>query len=265
MTADGAPGTAGAAPAPVPARGRQRASHSLDTVLEHAIAILDESGEPALTFRALAARLGGGVASIYWYVGSRDELLAKATEEVMGRVLAETGPLVDGPDPIANVRAIALALFDEFVRRPWFGQYMLRNSGMQPNSMAMFDRLGQQLMRLDLTPRQRFHAVSSIVSYVVGVAADLAEPPPEEFLESGLTRSEFLGVLGERWRALGADRFPFAHHVADEMAAHDDLDVFRSGLDLLLAGLRLQADEGGQTRLAGRDGTGGGADAPAGS
>ncbi|TDS80793.1 TetR family transcriptional regulator [Amnibacterium kyonggiense] len=235
---------AGAAPARTPARGRQRASHSLDTVLGEAIAILDESGEPALTFRALAARLGGGVASIYWYVSSRDELLEKATEEVMGRVLVETEPLVHGPDPIANVRAIAVALFDEFVRRPWFGQFMLRNSGMQPNSMAMFERLGQQLMRLDLTPRQQFHAVSSIVSYVVGVAADLAEPPPKEFLESGLTRSEFLEVLGQRWRELGPERFPFAHHVAGEMAVHDDLDVFRSGLDLLLDGLRLQAERG---------------------
>lgn len=244
MAGEGTAAPAGPAPARTPARGRQRASHSLDTVLGEAIAILDEAGEPALTFRALAARLGGGVASIYWYVSSRDELLEKVTEEVMGRVLAETEPLVHGPDPIENVRAVARALFDEFVRRPWFGQFMLRNSGVQPNGMAMFERLGQQLMRLDLTPRQQFHAVSSIVSYVVGVAADLAEPPPKEFLESGLSRDEFLAVLGERWRALGPERFPFAHHVADVMATHDDLDVFRSGLDLLLDGLRLQAERG---------------------
>jgi AcrR family transcriptional regulator len=230
--------TAGAPGRP---RGRQRASHSLDTVLREAIAILDESGEPALTFRALASRLGGGVGSIYWYVGSRDELLELATEEVMGRVVADSEPLTHGPDPIANVRAIALALFDEFVRRPWFGQFMLRNNGMQPNSMAMFERLGQQLMRLDLTPRQQFHAVSSIVSYVVGVAIDLAEPPPKEFLESGMAPDAFLAMLGDRWRALDPDRFPFAHRVAGEMATHDDIDVFRSGLDLLLDGLRLQA------------------------
>ncbi|WP_345481178.1 helix-turn-helix domain-containing protein [Amnibacterium soli] len=222
-------------------RGRRRASHSLDTVLREAIAILDEAGEPALTFRALAARLGGGVASIYWYVGSRDELLELATEDVMGGVLAESEPLTHGTDPVANVRAIALALFDEFVRRPWFGQFMLRNSGLQPNSMAMFERLGQQLMRLDLTPKQRFHAVSSVVSYVVGVAIDLAEPPPKEYLESGLAPAEFLRVLGDRWRALDPEAFPFAHQVADEMATHDDVDVFRSGLDLLLDGLRLQA------------------------
>lgn len=225
-------------------RGRRRASHSLDTVLGEAIAILDESGEPALTFRALAARLGGGVASIYWYVGSRDELLERATEEVMGRVLTDSEHLIHGPDPVANVRALALALFDEFVRRPWFGQLMLRNNGLQPNSMTMFDRLGQQLMRLELSPKQRFHAVSSIVSYVVGVAVDLAQPPPREFLESGMEPSEFLAMYADRWRALDPDDYPFAHQVADDFATHDDLEVFRSGLDLLLAGLRLQAGVG---------------------
>ena len=222
-------------------RGRRRASHSLDAVLTEAIVILDESGEPALTFRALAARLGGGVASIYWYVASRDELLDRATEEVMGQVLADTEVLTHGPDPIANVRALSLALFDEFVRRPWFGQFMLRNTGLQPNSMLMFDRLGQQLLRLELTPRQRFHAVSSIISYVVGVAVDLAQPPPQEFLDSGLAPSEFLAMYAERWRALDPATYPFAHQIADEFSTHDDLEVFRSGLDLLLAGLRLQA------------------------
>ncbi|SDH07196.1 TetR/AcrR family transcriptional regulator [Klenkia brasiliensis] len=221
--------------------GRRRATHSLEAVLAEAIALLDEAGEPALTFRALAARLGGGVASIYWYVSSRDELLDRATDEVMGRLLEDTADLGRGPDPVADLRALSLALFDEMRRRPWFGTYMLRNTGLQPNSMLMFDRLGQQLMRLDLTAKQQFHAVSSLVNYVVGVAADMAQPPPQEFLDSGMEPDRFLAVYAERWRALDPDRYPFAHHVADEFAVHDDEEVFRSGLDLLLAGIRAQA------------------------
>jgi AcrR family transcriptional regulator len=229
-------------PRPDGARGpRRRASHSMESVLAETIALLDEAGEPALTFRALAARLGGGVASVYWYVSSKEELLDRATDEVMGRVLADTEHLVEGEDPIANLRAISLALFDEMLRRPWFGAYMLRNTGLMPNSMLMFDRLGQQLMRLDLTPRQRFHAVSSITSYVVGVATDMAQPPPKEFLDSGLEPAAFLKLYADRWRALDPEQYPFAHQIADEFERHDDAEVFRSGLDLLLAGLRLQA------------------------
>jgi AcrR family transcriptional regulator len=222
-------------------RRRPRVTHSLESVLDETIALLDEAGEPGLTFRALAERLGGGVASIYWYVASKDELLDRATDEVMGHVLDAAESHRHGPDPIANVREIALVLFDELVRRPWFGSYMLRNAGLQPNSMLMFDWIGQQLLELDLTPRQRFHAASSIVSYVVGVAIDMGQPPPPEFLASGMAPEEFLAMYADRWRALDPNLYPFAHAVADEFATHDDEDVFRSGLDLLLAGLRQQA------------------------
>ena len=55
--------------------GRRRASHSMEAVISEAVALLDEAGESALTFRALDARLGGGVASIYFSdVEVRDEI-----------------------------------------------------------------------------------------------------------------------------------------------------------------------------------------------
>ena len=34
---------------------------------------------------------------------------------------------------------------------------------------------------------------------------------------------------------------PFIHHIVDEFAEHTDRVQFRAGLDLLLAGIRLQA------------------------
>jgi AcrR family transcriptional regulator len=228
-------------PAGPPAARRRRASHSIEAVLQAAIELLDESGEGALTFRALATRLGGGVGSVYWYVSSKEELLDRATDEVMGRVLAETDALVDGPDAIDNVRAVSVAMFDEMLRRPWLGNFLMRNTGVQTNSIRLFERMGQQLMGLDLTPKQRFHAVSSIVSYVVGVAVDMAQPPPQEFFDSGLEPAEFLRMFADRWRAYDADEFPFLHQIVDEFERHDDADVFLSGLDMLLAGLRQQA------------------------
>ncbi|KQX74621.1 TetR/AcrR family transcriptional regulator [Aeromicrobium sp. Root472D3] len=225
----------------MPTGRRPRVTHSLENVVEASIALLDEDGEGALTFRALAARLGGGVGSIYWYVSSKDELLDRATDEVMGRVLAGTDDLVDDSDPIGTLRAVSLAMFDEMVRRPWLGSFLMRNTGVQTNSIRLFERLGQQVMRLDLSPQQRFHAVSSIVSYVVGVAVDMAQPPPKEFFESGLEPAEFLKAYADGWRAYDADEFPFLHQIADEFERHDDADVFRSGLDMLLQGLRVQA------------------------
>ncbi|WP_299052173.1 TetR/AcrR family transcriptional regulator [uncultured Nocardioides sp.] len=235
---------------------RRRASHSLEAVLSEAVSLLDEAGEPALTFRALAARLGGGVGSIYWYVASRDELLDRATDTVMAEVLAQVEALDADDDPVAVLRAMSLTLFDEMVRRPWFATYMLRNTGLQPHAMRMFDLLGQQVMRLGLTPREEFHAVSSLLSYVVGVAVDMAQPPPQEFLDSDMEPSAFLAMYADRWRALDPDEHPFAHRIADEFAVHDDGEVFRSGLDMFLAGLRERAGTGQD------EGTGGGSVSP---
>lgn len=223
------------------AGGRQRASHSLEAVISEAVALLDEAGEPGLTFRALAARLGGGVGSIYWYVSSKDELLGRAADSVLAEVLAKTDHLGAGDDPIAEIREIAVAFYEATVNRPWLGAYFLQDTGTQVNGLMLYDRMGREAMRLDLTPRQQFDAVSAVMAYVVGVAADRGQDPPQEVRDGRVDRDEFVRSFRDEIRALDVDDFPFLHQIADEFAAHDDAEQFRAGLDLMLAGLRLQA------------------------
>jgi AcrR family transcriptional regulator len=222
--------------------GRRRASHSSEAVISEAVALLDEAGETALTFRALAARLGGGVASIYWYVSSKDELLDRASDHVLAGVLRTTDQVLPSDDPIEGLRSIAVALFDAIAERPWLGAYFMRDTGVQPNALLLYERLGQQVLRLELTPRQSFHAVSAVVGFVVGIAADLGQQPPREVLDGTVTRDEYMARFADQWRALDPEAFPFVHYVVDEFAGHDDREQFRAGLDLLLAGLRLQAN-----------------------
>lgn len=221
--------------------GRRRASHSMESVLTEAVALLDEAGAPALTFRALAQRLGGGVASIYWYVASKDELLDRATDHVVGTVLADIEKLPPGDDPIDDLRAIAVTLFDAIVERPWLGAYFMRNTELQSNSLRLYEKLGRQTLRLELDARQRFHAVSAIVGVVVGSAVDIGQEPPQEILDGAVDRDEYLGRFADTWRDLDPAEFPFVHEIVDEFDGHDDVDQFRSALELTLAGLRLQA------------------------
>jgi len=223
------------------AGGRQRASHSLEAVISEAVALLDESGEPGLTFRALAARLGGGVGSIYWYVSSKDELLERAADSVLADVLTKTDHLGAGDDPIAEIREIAIAFYEATVNRPWLGAYFLQDTGTQVNGLMLYDRMGREVMRLDLTKRQQFDAVSAVMAYVVGVAADRGQDPPQEVRDGTVERDAFVASFRDELRTLDVDDFPFLHHIADEFAAHDDAEQFRAGLDLMLAGLRQQA------------------------
>lgn len=221
--------------------GRRRASHSMESVLTEAVALLDEAGASALTFRALAQRLGGGVASIYWYVASKDELLDLATDHVMGSVLAEVEKLPSSDDPIDDLRAMAVTLFDAIVDRPWLGAYFMRNTNTQSNSLRLYERLGRQTLRLDLSAHQRFHAVSAIVGVVVGSAVDMGQEPPQEILDGAVDRDEFLGRYAAAWRELDPEDFPFVREIVDEFDGHDDVDQFRSALELTLTGLRIQA------------------------
>ncbi|WP_329182234.1 TetR/AcrR family transcriptional regulator [Streptomyces sp. NBC_01477] len=213
----------------------------MESVLTEAVALLDEAGAPALTFRALAQRLGGGVASIYWYVASKDELLDRATDHVIGGVLADVEALPVSDDPIDDLRAMAMTLFDAIMDRPWLGAYFMRNTDVQGNALRLYERLGRQTLRLDLTARQRFHAVSAIVGVVVGSAVDLGQEPPQEILDGAVNREEFLGRFARTWRELDPGEFPFVHEIVDEFDGHDDIDQFRSALELTLTGLRLQA------------------------
>ncbi|WP_111766758.1 TetR/AcrR family transcriptional regulator [Nakamurella deserti] len=220
----------------------------MEAVLTEAVRLLDEAGEGALTFRALAARLGGGVGSIYWYVQNKDELLDRAADHVMDGVLAATETFVADEDPINALREIGVTLYDTAIDRPWLGRYFMRNTGFQPNSLRFYERVGGQVLRLHLTPRQSFHAASAVVGFVVGLAADMGQQPPEQVLSGEMNRDRFMDGVVAEWSALDPAEYPFLHTILDEFARHRDADQFRAGLDLLLDGLRRQADAGGTTR-----------------
>lgn len=209
-------------------------------MLTGAVALLDEAGQQGLTFRALAARLGGGVGSIYWYVSSRDELLDRAADHVMADVLTAIEP-IGSDDPIDDLRSIGVTVFDAIVDRPWLGAYVLRDTGVQEHSLKVYERIGEEVLRLHLTPRQSFHAASAIVGFVLGTAADMGQELPEALLSGELAPDEYMSRVVDQWRALDPAEFPFVHHIIDEFAGHEDADQFLAGLDLLLAGLRLQA------------------------
>jgi len=212
----------------------------LDAVLTGAVSLLDEAGQQGLTFRALAARLGGGVGSIYWYVSSRDELLDRAADHVMADVLTAIEP-IGSDDPIDDLRSIGVTVFDAIVDRPWLGAYVLRDTGVQEHSLKVYERIGEEVLRLHLTPRQGCHAASAIVGFVLGTAADMGQELPEALLSGELAPDEYMSRVVDQWRALDPAEFPFVHHIIDEFAGHEDADQFLAGLDLLLAGLRLQA------------------------
>lgn len=224
------------------ARRRPRANLSMESIVSGAIDILDREGSSGLTFRALAASLGGGVGSIYWYVKNKDELLSYATDAVVGRVRPTVDRLKEA-DPFEGLREICLALFEQMEAHPWAATHLMRDLQIQENAMYFWEGLGGHLLRLDLTDRQSFQAVSALVNYVVGMGAQMAVesfPEPEPGEDPEMMRDRYLDEWANTWLEQPIDQFPFAHKMAPIFRQHDDFEQFVGGLDLMLAGIRLQ-------------------------
>lgn len=94
---------------PAPERSRTQ-------IAAAALALADAEGLAAVSMRALAQRLGTGPASLYRYVGSRDELLDLMADAVAGE-LDLSG--ATGGDWLDDLVGLALQSRDAHVRHPW--------------------------------------------------------------------------------------------------------------------------------------------------
>jgi AcrR family transcriptional regulator len=205
---------------------------SKERIVEAATEILDAEGEGALTFRALTTRLSTGSGAIYWHVANKDELLAAATDEVIGRAL--TGAAA-GATPRETVRAVALGVYDAIDAHPWVGTQLSR----EPWSSAMMrvlEGIGGQLQALGVPGRAQFDTATTLLGYILGLAAQHAAAA-RLVLPRGTSRTAFLAGVAERWARLDPAEYPFTHAMAAQLPGHDDREQFLAGVDLILAGI----------------------------
>lgn len=215
----------------VPGGPRRADALSKARIVEAAIEILDEAGEAALTFRALATRLSTGPGAIYWHVADKSALLTAATGDIVARALAERGG--DG-SPRSAILAVGLRLFDLIDMRPWVGAHLAREP-LQPAMFDILEALGRALEALGAPTRARFNVVTALVTYILGAAAQNAANA--RWGASGGDREDQLVEVASDWTRLDAERYPFLRGIAAEMASHDDREQFLAGLSLILRGV----------------------------
>ncbi|MFC4068287.1 TetR/AcrR family transcriptional regulator [Actinoplanes subglobosus] len=204
---------------------------SRERIVDAAIAMLDEGGDGALTFRALSTRLKTGAGAIYWHVANKSELLSAATDAILAEALrsdeADTSPR-------GQIRAIALGLFDAIDEHPWVGGQLSRLAS-QAGTLQIFERIGQQVEALGVPAGEQFYAASALLNYILGSAGQNAANARVH--EPGTSRADLLGAEAAVWTSLDPATFPFLHRVARQMGDHDDREQFMAGIDLILAGI----------------------------
>ncbi|MEV6831710.1 helix-turn-helix domain-containing protein [Amycolatopsis sp. NPDC051102] len=211
-------------------RPRRTDELSKDVIVAAATELLDEGGEAALTFRALTTRLSTGYGAIYHRVANKSDLLAAATDAVIGRVV--TGAVPDA-SPREALRTVALGLFDAIDEHPWVGAQLSREP-WRPALLEIYERIGGLLTALGVPGPALFDAAGALVNYVLGVAGQNAA---NARLSAEADREAFLGAIAGQWARLDPERYPFVHRAAAQLRDHDDREQFLAGIDIFLAGI----------------------------
>jgi AcrR family transcriptional regulator len=216
-----------------PSSQRREESLSRDRIIEASIALLDESGESGLTFRALSERLATGPGAIYWHIESKNELLTAAADTIISRWT--NAPLADAT-PEAAIRTLALDMFDAIDAHPWIGSALTRAAGQMP-AVRILERLGQQVRALGVPHEELWATVGTLLNFIFGVGGRNAANR-QLALTEGLNRSDFLDEVATAWSRLDPNEYPFTRSVAGQLRVHDDRVDFLAGIDLILRGIR---------------------------
>ena len=216
------------------ARGAQRREESLsrESIIDASIELLGSSGEGGLTFRTLSERLATGPGAIYWHIANKSELLTAACDAIVARTMEATR---SDAKPKANIRALALGMFDAIDAHPWVGSALAQAPGAMP-MVRILERLGQQVRALGVKDDTQWAVVGALLNYILGVGGQNAANG-QLARARGLDRSDFLEAVATAWSQLDPDTYPFTRSVAEQVRAHDDRMDFLAGIDLILGGI----------------------------
>lgn len=163
---------------PPPRRRGPRPRYSREDVVRAAVAIADSDGLDAVTFRAVAARLGTGVMSLYNYVPDKQALVYDMVELVSG----EVGMPEPTGDWRADMHVVAGRQRDLAHRHPWLVTAVSHRQPLGPATLAFLEFALGALEPTGLSARDRLEAIAMINGFVLySVGAELAgAPPPQE-------------------------------------------------------------------------------------
>jgi AcrR family transcriptional regulator len=222
-----------------PQPGARRPKFTRDQIASTALAIADAEGFAAVSMRRIATELGAGTMTLYYYVRTKDELVALMDDAIMTEVLIDDLP-VHWYDALT---AVALSTWDVLMRHPWALQ-SLQNATTGPNAMRHFEQSLAALAGTDLTEPAKFALLAAVDDYVHGNVLRTAEirsvsddAMNEELMEAAMAFGRDQLATGEfpHTEALFGGKDP-REVFADLFGSTTERDRFRAGLAMLLDG-----------------------------
>lgn len=138
-------------------------SLSRERIAETALAIADRQGFNAVSMRRIAEELNVGTMSLYYYVKTKDELVAAMDDALMGEIL-----LPSMPKPWRRaLMEIAKRTHAMYVRHPWsFVAMIAARPGL--NAMRHMEQCLQALAGTPLSEREKLTLLTTLDDFVFG-------------------------------------------------------------------------------------------------
>lgn len=222
--------------APRRTSGARRAPLSRAQIVDTAVRVLDRDGFHGLSMRRIADELGTGPASLYWHVGSKDELLDLLLDQIIG----EFEPPEPDPDrwgdqlkEVARDMRASIASHRDIVR------VSIGRFPVGPNALAFTERVLAILRAGGLSDEL---AVSASYLLTVVVNGFMLEVSPSA--ERAAPDADVLATVRDYFMSLPAERFPNLVAVAGQFVHNDPDAQFELLIDLYVDGLVGRAGSG---------------------
>ncbi len=212
-----------------------------------ALQLADADGIEALSMRRVAAELGVGTMSLYYYVQTKAELLDLMHDAMMSELVLPDGELPD--DWREALEAIARRALASLHRHPWALDTPTTMPG--PNAMRHFEQSLTAVSGLDVDERTRFEIILMVDDYVFGYALREAEDQREAREWDEL---EYDALIKYAESQLATGQFPHMERLREGRDARSaferinglvrDPDRFERGLKRLLDGIALELTSG---------------------
>jgi AcrR family transcriptional regulator len=213
----------------------QQPSLSREHIVRAAIELADAEGVGALSMRRIAAKLGVGTMSLYWYVSSKQDLFDLALDAVFGEIELPAHPSGDWR---ADLRMIAMQMRSMLRRHLWLSALLNSRPSLGPNGLRYAEFCLAALDGLGLDSATMISIFETIDGYIVGyVQTKLAEETASQ--QSGMTEQKWRKALEPYLRQIAATgRYPtFARLALENTALNDEATGFAFGLDCVLDGI----------------------------
>ncbi|MFG3258607.1 TetR/AcrR family transcriptional regulator [Streptomyces sp. NPDC048172] len=215
---------------------------SLEKIVAAGTALADRDGLDAMTMERLAASLGVGTMTLYTHVPGKAELVDLMVDSA--RQELDLTPAGSWRDRIERYAQQTTALHG---RHPWLRAVSTVRPPLGPGLLARDDFLLAALSLTGLSAAERSAASDSLVTFVDGAAAALAEHTHAERI-SGQSDEDWWADRQEFWESFfDPARYPAIEQTwhnggFDRDAAKAAANAFEFGLRALLDGIAATAE-----------------------